>query len=253
MRIHLVSITAAMLWCVASAANAQSVAERVKQAGDGTVRFSFAARPGVCGDGRSNIRVSDSRNKDVEWECEPGPVMVALDKQGARVTSLRTYVGAKWRAGGSEVIQLGTVGVRDAVDFLLGLTESSETKAAEQAVFPTTLADSVEIWPRLLRLARDDARPRGVRSQAVFWLGQAAGAEATKGLADIADDANGDREVRKAAVFALSQQKADGVESLLRIARANKDPEIRRQAIFWLGQSKDPRALDYFESVLTRK
>lgn len=253
MRIQHLSMMAALAWCAASAAQAQSVGERVRQAGDGTVRFSFAARPGICGDGRSNIRTNDTRNKDVEWDCEPGPVMVALDKQGGRVTSLRTYVAAKWRAGGGDIIQLGTVGVRDAVDFLLGLAESNDTKAAEQAIFPVTLADSVTPWPRLLHLARDDARPRNIRSQAIFWLGQAAGTEATKGLAEIADDASGDREVRKAAVFALSQQKGDGIESLLRIARANKDPEIRRQAIFWLGQSKDPRALDYFESVLTRK
>jgi len=253
MRMQHLSMAAAMLWCVASAARAQTVAERVRRAADGTVRFSFAARPGVCGNGRNNISVREDRNRDVESECEPGPVMIALDKQDGRITSLRTYVGAKWRAGGSNITQLGTVAVRDAVDFLLDLAESSNAKAAEQAIFPVTLADSVTPWPRLLRLARDDARPRNVRSQAVFWLGQAAGTEATKGLADIADDASGDREVRTAAVFALSQQRASGVESLLRIARENKDPEIRRQAIFWLGQSKDPRALDYFESVLVKR
>jgi len=39
----------------------------------------------------------------------------------------------------------------------------------------------------------------------------------------------------------------------MRIARENKDKEIRKQAIFWLGQSKDPRALDYFESVLVKR
>jgi len=27
---------------------------------------------------------------------------------------------------------------------------------------------------------------------------------------------------------------------------------VRREAIFWLGQSKDPRALAFFEEVLTR-
>jgi HEAT repeat protein len=62
-----------------------------------------------------------------------------------------------------------------------------------------------------------------------------------------------DREVRKSAVFALSQQpNSIGVPSLIRIARSNRDPEIRRSAIFWLGQSDDPRALALFEEILTK-
>lgn len=252
MRIHSL-IAALALPLVSYAATAQSLAERVRSAGDGTVRFSFAARQGVCGDGRNNIRVNDRASKDVEWECERGPVMIALDKQGGHVTAVRAYVGARWRAPAADVTSLGTVGTRDAVDFLLGIAEAESGKVAEQAIFPATLADSVAPWPRLLRIARDEGRPRGVRTQSVFWLGQAAGAEATKDLADVAEDSNGDREVRKAAVFALSQQKSAGVDALLRIARDNKDKEVRKQAIFWLGQSKDPRALDYFESVLTKK
>jgi hypothetical protein len=243
--------------CAASSrAGAQDLAHRVAQVKDGTVRFSFAAREGVCGDGRNNISVRgdrDSRWKDVEWECERGPVMVALTKEGGDIVSVRAYVGAKWRAAGADVVNVGTVGVREATDWLLDVAASAPGKAAKQAIFPATLADSVQVWPRLLRIARDDSRSIETRRQAVFWLGQAAGDEATKGLADMVDDANGDREVRKAAVFALSQQRDKGVESLLSIAKTNKDKEIRKQAIFWLGQSRDPRALDFFESVLAKR
>ncbi|MFA6165167.1 MAG: hypothetical protein WC700_00990 [Gemmatimonadaceae bacterium] len=261
MRIHSLlstagALSAAIVFAVgatASDAHAQNLAARVRQSGDGTVRFSFAARDGVCGNGRNSISTRSDRNQDVESECETGPVMVALTKTGGNVTSLRTYVGARWKVGGADVTQLGTIGARDAVDYLLGVAEGGTAKVAEQAIFPATLADSVTPWPRLLRLARDESRPREVRSRAVFWVGQAASEEATKGLAEVAEDASGDREVRKSAVFALSQQKANGVESLLRIARENKDKEIRKQAIFWLGQSKDPRALDYFESVLVKR
>ncbi len=235
---------------------AQDLDRRIGQVREGTVRFSFAGRPGVCGDGRNNISVRgdrDSRWNDVEWECQHGPVMIALTKEDGEVVSIRTYVGAKWRVAGSDVTNLGTVGVKEATDWLLTVGAAGRTKAAGDAIFPATLADSVAVWPNLLRVARDDSRATKVRTQAVFWLGQAAGDEATKGLADVADDADGDREVRKSAVFALSQQKGRGVEYLLKIAQSNKDKEVRKQAIFWLGQSRDPRALDYFESVLTRK
>ena len=31
------------------------------------------------------------------------------------------------------------------------------------------------------------------------------------------------------------------------------NPEVREQAVFWLGQSKDPRALAFFERILTSR
>jgi HEAT repeat protein len=87
----------------------------------------------------------------------------------------------------------------------------------------------------------------------VFWLGQAAGDAATKGLTEIVEDGGQDREVRESAVFALSQRPHDeGVPVLIKIAKENKDPDLRRKAIFWLGQSDDPRALSLFEELLTK-
>jgi hypothetical protein len=34
------------------------------------------------------------------------------------------------------------------------------------------------------------------------------------------------------------------------VARTNSNPAVRKRAMHWLGQSKDPRAIDFFESVL---
>jgi HEAT repeat protein len=87
----------------------------------------------------------------------------------------------------------------------------------------------------------------------VFWVGQAAGDAATRGLTDLVDDAGVERDVKEQAVFALSQQPRDaGVPALIRIARSHPDPALRRRAIFWLGQSSDPRALALFEELLTK-
>ena len=62
-----------------------------------------------------------------------------------------------------------------------------------------------------------------------------------------------DTEVKKKAVFALSQMpKDEGVPKLIEVAKTNHNPEVRKQAMFWLGQSNDPRALDFFEQVLSR-
>jgi hypothetical protein len=245
-------------------ASSQSLARRVADAPDGKVRLEFAARPDLCGNGNYVSRGNHNRtqwdsdySEDVEYaeDCMRGPVRVVLTKSGRQVVRIRTYMGGSWRAPTGTVTQLGTVSTREATDYLMSLASSaSSSKIGSEAIFPMTLADSVEIWPGLLRLARDDSRPNNTRTQAVFWLGQIAGETITKNLADLTGEAALDREVRKQAVFALSQRpQRDGVPALIQIARTNKDPEIRKTALFWLGQSRDPRALALFEEILSRK
>ncbi len=259
-------VSTAWLLPLAAAAQTQTLEKRVAAAPDGSVRFSFAAQPGVYGDGRNSIswgcRDGDCRHRHTsdwkeyrdEWTepCDSGPVRVALTKSGGRITNLRVYVGGEWRPS-TTATDLGTVGTKDATSYLLGLAARVDSRISEKAIFPAVLADSVTIWPDLLKLAKNDQVSRKVRRSAVFWLGQAAGDAATKGLTDLVDDGNQDREVRESAVFALSQRPRDeGVPVLIRIARDNKDPELRRKAIFWLGQSDDPRALSLFEELLTK-
>ena len=254
-RSRITALAAACL-VIAGGGSAQSVARRVQQVKNGTVRMSFASRPDVCGNGQNGISTRnsryDSKHRD-EWidQCESGPVRVALDMADGYVVAVRTYVGGRWRSPG-DAVDLGTVPVREAVDYLLDSATRGSRKAATEAIFPATIADSVVVWPRLLQIARDDSRQREVRKQAVFWMSQAAGEKAAEGLAEVVGDASGDREVRLQAVFALSQRHEDGVVALLNVARTSKDPEIRKRAIFWLGQSKDERALAYFESILRR-
>jgi hypothetical protein len=246
----------------------QPLDRRIAAAPDGMVRLSFAARPGVCGNGRGSVSMDcddgscgrytvsvGNRDRDeVEYDCDPGPVRVSLRVSGGQVTRLRTYVGGRWRATtGDGVTDLGTVGAREAAAYFLALAAKDSGAGAEHAIFPAILAESVTVWPDLLRIARNRRISRRTRSQAVFWLGQAAGEAATKGLTDLVDDRATDRDVREQAVFALSQRPHDeGVPALIRIARENPDPELRKKAIFWLGQSDDPRALALFEELLTR-
>ena len=258
------SIIGALL-LIGRPAAAQSLAQRVSRVSDGIVHFSFAARSEVCGDGENSIRVGDnnhyySRNwsdGSREWEhapCEPGPVRVSLHLRGGQPVALRTYVGGRWRSDIDSVTDLGTVGVREAVDYLFTLTGDAQKKVAGNAIFATIIADSVVVWPRLLAIARDEAKGTEARRQATFWLSQAAGDAATAGLDSLASDRAVDRDVREQAVFALSQRpKDEGVPVLIRLARSDRDPAIRRKAIFWLGQSNDPRALALFEQLLTGK
>jgi len=236
------------------------VAARVAAAPEGEVWMHFASRPGVCGSEhgistshRSGNRTVVHGSDDDDWECDEGPVWVALVKRGGQVQRVRTRVARGWSTEGrGRVTDLGAVGVRDASDYLLGLAERATAgNVGEEAIVPATLADSVTVWPALLRIARNDARPQNTRRSAVFWLGQQAGEHISRELAAFVNDSDEDRELRKHAVFALSQRPRDeAVPELVRIARTHRDPEIRKAAMFWLGQSGDPRALALFEEIL---
>lgn len=242
-------ITLALVLLPASL-SAQGLADRVRAAGDGPVRLSFAARPGVCGTG-SSITIRDGDEED-DWEsdCRPGPVRVSLRMQGGRVIGAETRVGGRWRQGAAGT-DLGQVPAAEAAALMLELARRTAEDDGGGLVTAATLADSIVIWPRLLDLARDRSLPGGTRRHAVFWLGQAAGEAATRGLDSIVAADADDLELREHAVFALSQRPADeGIPALIRIARTNPRPELRRKALFWLGQSEDPRALALFEALL---
>ena len=125
---------------------------------------------------------------------------------------------------------------------------SSEVRA--QVSFGLFVSKEPGATEEIIRMAREDGSPH-VRGQALFWLAQKAGAKAENAIVGaITNDP--DTEVKKKAVFALSQMpKEEGVPKLIEVAEKNKNPEVRKQAMFWLGQSVDPRALAFFEKVLS--
>lgn len=243
----------AVAGCGAERARAQSLTERAAAIGDGVLLLSFAARDGVCGDGRGNVytRSGEFRGRSFwESDCEPGPVRVAVSVRDGRIVDLDTFVGGRWTAR-SDASDLGTLEPAVAARLLLDLARAGRGEPAEDAIFPATLARGVVVWPELLDIARDRGIPTDIREDATFWLGQMAGHAVAGDLEDLTGDEAVDLEVREAAVFALSELDGDeGIEALLRIARRG-DPRIREKAMFWLADSGDPRALALFEEILT--
>lgn len=269
MRRHLIAILAGATLLAPAPAAAQSLAARIAAApADQTVHFMFESKPGVCGDGE-HIRVrgdgadgmmvrqggrehsiSSGRISGGDMrECIEGPVQIELTREDGRVTAARSRVGSAPRTDG---VQLGDVPATAAVEYMLSTETLRDVsgKAADRLIFAATLAD-VETWPQLLRVARLQQLPGGARKTAVFWLAQAAGDKATEGLRSLVGDDSDEMEVRKSAVFALSQIRSESsIDTLIEIARTNSEPEIRKNAIFWLGQSGSPRAIAFFEEVL---
>ncbi len=125
-----------------------------------------------------------------------------------------------------------------------------DTETREQIAFALQLSEAPGALPALIDMARHD-QDGEVRGQALFWLSQEAGEQAVAAIVEAGEE-DPDLEVKERAIFALSQLPPDrGVPLLIRYARTHDTPEVRKQAIFWLGQTEDPRALDFFEEILT--
>jgi hypothetical protein len=252
-------------------AEAQSLAKRIAATPDGETRMSFANRPDVCGNGngysrkghgkttwnsgskRDDVVVYDAVEYDNDCAYPNGPVHVLIVQRDGKVVKVRTWVGGRWREGRSGN-DLGTVSAPEAARALLAIANDPANRSGgKDAVFPATVADSIDVAADLLKIAKNQKVEQETRKSAVFWLSQAASDSATVGLADLVGDEAEESDVRKSAVFALSQRpKDEGIPALIRIAKTNKDPEVRRSAIFWLGQSEDPRALGLIEDLIFR-
>jgi hypothetical protein len=132
------------------------------------------------------------------------------------------------------------------------MAQDPSDKVRDKATFALSVSKAPSALATLIQATKTDRSTR-VRGQALTWLAHKAGQEA---VATITNAIENDPEtaVKKKAVFALSQlPKDEGVPKLIEVARTNRNPEVRRQAFFWLGQSHDPRAVEFFESVLLRK
>jgi hypothetical protein len=126
---------------------------------------------------------------------------------------------------------------------------SSDVRA--HVAFALSVSHEAGALDEMIRMAHDDTNSH-VRGQALFWLAQKAGKKAV-GTITGAIENDPDTDVKKKAVFALSQlPKDEGVPKLIEVAQTNRNPAVRKQAMFWLGQSNDPRALQFFEKVLTQ-
>ena len=241
-------------------AQTQTLAQRVRAVGTGAVELHYAARPGVCGDGRRYFSIG--RNSYYgEWSggdrdlrnCQPGPARVRLRVQGGSVTDVRVAVGPAV-SHAERAADLGEVPSADAASFFLSLADTSSGRVGHGAITAAVLADSVSVWPRLLTIAADTGDvARATRRDAMFWVGRFAAAKIMGHGEDITEiDGTDDRDdTRGDAVFALSQMRGrQGTDPLFQIARSHRDPAVRGKAIFWISQSNDPRAVGVLREIL---
>jgi hypothetical protein len=129
------------------------------------------------------------------------------------------------------------------------MREDPSERVRKHAVFAITQSREPDVVPVLIEAARSSTQA-DVRGEALFWLAQRASKQAAEAITR-AIEQDPDTEVKVRAVAALGQlPKEEGVPLLINVAKTNTNPAVRKRAMHWLGQSKDPRAIDFFESVL---
>jgi hypothetical protein len=248
----------------------QSLANRINAVRDGRVHFTFAAREGVCGNGRSFISIGSDVNIGsytfrsdgrISEPCERGPVRVVLDRADGGVIDVNTYVGSvsAGSPGAADAgTSLGAVRAAEAAQYLLGLAATVDGKPGRDAILPAVLADSVDVTPQLLAIARDEARPRETRRTAISWAGRqsdagGAGARVAEALVRIARNENDNNGVRQQALHTLARlDHGAGIVALMELARAGTDTWLTRESVQALAQSGDPRARGYLRSIVER-
>lgn len=243
---------------------AQTLADRVASASQPRVQFTYAARADVCGNGRSFIQVAGNswygsfNDGDRRDPCVNGPVRVVLDRAGREVVSIASFVGPAAEATDG-IADLGRVRARDAAEYLLGLAERAEGRVSRDALLPAVLADSTDVSPRLLAIARNQNAARETRRSAIFWLGRPLDArpravnDVAAALVAIARDEDDNQSVRQGALRALARlEHGAGTAALMELARDAQRGWLAREALSSLNASGDPRARTHLRDVVRR-
>lgn len=244
---------------ISSTSSAQTLASRVSSASDRSVQFSYKARPGVCGDGRTYISTGPGNfygfySSSSTEQCQAGPVRVVVDLADRSVVALRTYVGTA--AVDAGVTDLGTVAPAEAADYLLGVAARADGRVGRDAIFAALLGDGVEASSRLLDIGRDQARPLETRRAALSGLARSDSPQLDRvgaALLQIATNENDAQQVRTQALSVLSRlDHGAGIPSLIQLANNNTTSWVGRESMRVLASSGDPRARQFLRSTVQR-
>jgi HEAT repeat protein len=187
--------------------------------------------------------------------CVDGPARVALTVRDHKVVGVRARVGGTWSSAASGVTDLGRVAAPDAAAYFIGLAGQIDDGKRQNSLLAAAVADSANVAPDMLRLARTTTLPRETRRRAVTWAGVLGDASMVAPLTELARASDGDRTsaddvgpgngLAGAAVGALGMiPDGAGVPALMTLAR-NGSETVRKAAVFWLGQrdEEQPHAL----------
>jgi HEAT repeats len=182
-------------------------------------------------------------------DADPRPALaqdldVYVHVTGAAIDKVRAFGASCSIRNGDQVRRLDGVTSADSIALLTAAALQAKSEdVADTEIAALALHADAGATTALQRLA-GTSNPRKLREQALFWLGQARGAEGAKFVESVATG-NDDAELRANAVFDLSQSHAvDAYASIRAIAHNDRSEHVREQALFWMAQMGDKRAKD---------
>src|SRR5262245_26968190 len=145
---------------VAPTVGGQSLERRISTVPSGTIRMTFASRPGLCGDGDDMIRSGPvmvvypsmfGYGRSDRELCFTGPVRVSLGRDAGETVSIRVHVGGRWSSS-DDATNLGSVSAPEAARYFLREATRLGSRNSEWALAAAVFADSIQLWPDLVRL-----------------------------------------------------------------------------------------------------
>ena len=237
-----------------AAQTGDALQQRIAETGRDRVAFRFAVDDdvAVCENGFRRGDDADGthwgRNVNSSRACPGGPLEVVVLRSGAVMREIDMgLVGDH-----PHDVDLGEVDPSEASAWLLSLhARGAPDDVAEEAMVGVVVARGVEPAAGLLELARDRQIPGDVRRSALFWVSNEAARGIDSTLVGIAGDEAEDQEVRDAAIFALSRRPSgQSIPALMELARSAPHAQTRRSALFWLSQSDDDRVTEFFAELI---
>lgn len=249
----------ALLLAIApTALSGQSLVRQIDRVRNGTVQLTYAARPGLCGDGRETVRSGSAivvlpsmfgRGHSDMDVCFAGPVRVAVGRSDGESVSYRVHVGGRWSSAG-DATDLGTVSAPDAARYFLDEAMRASGRNAEYALAAAVFADSVDLTPDLARIARSPEGRSELRSRAVFYIGTYEDPGATQALRRLAAEDGLDEDVRGAAIIALGREDmTDDDVDWLRSLYARASEKLRDNIFLAVSRSDSPRASRWLAGI----
>ncbi len=245
------------------------LARRVTSAPDGLVKMTYAARDGICGDGRTFIAdgSSTARGYDVWFaegmsmtgsmsdlgaRCTHGPVRLLLVVRDHRVVDVQPFVGPSSAATERAGTELGSVATADVSRYLLDLATNGRDETSRNAILAASIADSVRIAGRLADMARNKSLGSSVRESALKWVGRVAAREGDRnamGVArTIAEDRQDQLDVRERAIRVIGEYDGD-VAYLRSLYPRLDEPTLRERIVRVVGENGTKTDLEWIRTI----
>jgi HEAT repeat protein len=148
------------------------------------------------------------------------------------------------------IFWLGQKRSPDNTAFLKSLyVKERNLELKDKIIFSLSQQSGNQSW--LMEVANNESENIEMRKKALFWAGQSKSTSMTE-LTALYDRMK-NREMKEQLIFVYSQRRErEAVDKLMAIAKSDTDRELRKKAMFWLSQSKDPRVAEFLMQLINQ-